>query len=122
MGISLFGNSSSSFDGGCVTPTQSALPNPDPYNWKILEHWQIGRFLVVKINYPNCVNYEGTKIMVYEGCNLETLKKQTTIDPHFSNNQRFFSPIARFVPTDKGLEMALAFVRMVAGGYQGKVK
>ena len=33
--------------------------------------------------------------------------KDVGIDPHFSDNKKYHSPIARFEPTDRGWEMAL---------------
>lgn len=84
--------------------------NPDPNNYKILSHWSCGKFLVIKIKYPDCNNYEGKKILVYKNTTLEDLIKQKSIDPHFSNNKKYKSPIARFEPTDEGLRMALDFV------------
>ena len=59
------------------------------------------------INYPDCINYEGNKILVFEGINYIKLYSQGSIDPHFSNNENFHSPIARFEPTDKGWSMAV---------------
>lgn len=88
------------------TSKSSKLPNPDPYNWRILESIQYGRFLVVKINYPDCKNYEGNKILLYDGVTLQQLRNQGTIDPHFSENKKFHSPIARFEPTVRGWVMA----------------
>ena len=38
---------------------------------------------------------------------LLKLKGQKSIDPHFSENKKFFSPIARFEPTLEGEEMAI---------------
>jgi hypothetical protein len=48
---------------------------------------------------------------VYKGIQggIEALKCQKIIDPHFSDNKNFYSPIARFVPTDDGWRMAEAF-------------
>lgn len=101
MGIKLFG-SSSSFD----TPKRKSYdPNPDPSNYKILKHIQIGNFLILKIKYYDCTNFEGEKILVFENT-LENVLKQKSIDPHFSDNKKFISPIARFEPTIKGWEMA----------------
>lgn len=105
MGIKLF--SSSTFDGGHV---QLPNPNPDPSNWMILESRQIKDMLIVRIKYPNCTNYEGTKILVYEGVTIDQLKQQRAIDPHFSENEQFHSPVARFEPTARGWRMANAFV------------
>ena len=81
--------------------------NPDPKNWSIKEHVQINSFLIIKINYPDCTNYEGNKILVFENTTMEELMKQKMIDPHFSGNKKFLSPFARFEPTEKGWEAAI---------------
>lgn len=87
------------------------LPNPNPKNFKILDSLHCENFLIVKVNYPDCTNYEGNKIMVYENVTLPQLKRQGTIDPHFSNNNTMYNPIARFEPTTRGWAMAMIFVQ-----------
>lgn len=82
------------------------LPNPDPMNWILNKSEEIGNYLIVDITYPDCVNYEGRKIMLYEGVTVKKLKAQKSLDPHFSSNKKFYSPIARFEPTEYGWEMA----------------
>jgi len=82
-------------------------PNPDPANYEILATKEIYDFLIVKIRYPDCTNYEGKKILVYYGVSMEDLDAQRLIDPHFSDNKNFFSPIARFEPTKRGLKLAI---------------
>ncbi len=81
-------------------------PNPNPRNYKILQHETVGDYLIVEIKYPDCTNYEGNKILLYRGITLKQLKAQGSIDPHFCNNPNFCSPIARFEPTDRGWQMA----------------
>jgi hypothetical protein len=87
--------------------------NPDPANYVILETYDIFGMLIVKIRYPNCTNYEGVKLLAYVDVTLEQLKKQKLIDPHFSNNPNFISPVARFEPTERGLEMAIKFATIM---------
>jgi len=87
--------------------------NPDPFNFKIKEFMQIGPYLAVKICYPTCKNYEGNKILVYDGIEFEDLQKQKAIDPHFSTSKKFKSPIARFEPTQQGWVNALKFCSML---------
>lgn len=83
------------------------LPNPDPLNYKIIQWEKINGYLILYIEYPDCTNYEGRKILLFnKGINLKDLKKQGSIDPHFSNNKDMISPIARFEPTIKGAMMA----------------
>ncbi len=83
-------------------------PNPNPRNYKLLRHKTIGKCLIIEVQYPDCSNYEGRKIMVFN-CKLRDLLKQKLIDPHFSDNENFISPIARFEPTEQGWNFALSF-------------
>jgi hypothetical protein len=96
--------SNSSFDEG-----YGSAPNPNLKNFEISRSLQIGNFLVIKIIYSDCYNYEGNKILVFEGVTLIKLLKQEIIDPHFSDKAQYYSPIARFVPTDEGWYMAKVF-------------
>ena len=90
--------------------------NPQPNNYKIVKAEEINNYLVVMINYPNCTNYEGNKILVYKDINLLTLINQKLIDPHFSVDVGYQSPIARFVPTNEGWNMAIEFVKIISKG------
>lgn len=89
------------------------FPNPRPDNYNILAVYEVGNYLIIKIRYLDCVNYEGVKILLFENCTIEQLIKQNLIDPHFSDDKSFHSPIARFEPTQKGLELAVKFVKML---------
>ena len=82
------------------------LPNPDPFNWILEKSEKIGDYLIVLVVYPDCTNYEGRKIMLYEGATVKDLRSQRSLDPHFSSNKEYFTPIARFEPTEFGWEMA----------------
>lgn len=98
MGLSITRFSKSWADGGGN--------NPNPAKFKITSSEQIENFLIVQVKYDGCTNFEGEKLLVYQDVILEDLIKQGTIDPHFSNNPNYISPIARFVPTKKGWFMA----------------
>lgn len=84
--------------------------NPDPKRYSIKRMHKKDDFLILKINYPDCTNYEGNKILVFKGCTIVDLVQQESIDPHFSENKNFHSPIARFKPDDEGWKMAEFFV------------
>lgn len=123
MGVSLMGKPSCStaeltwpdgfFFEEKIVP--SPLPNPDPENYEILRTEIVGRFLVMKIKYPDCVNYEGTKILVFRDVKMEALLEQGAIDPHFCENEKFISPIARFIPDINGWIMAVRFCEAMEG-------
>jgi hypothetical protein len=87
--------------------TKTHKNNPDPLRYSITKHIKIGKFLVVMINYPNCTNYEGNKICLYKNVTIQQLKSQKYLDPHFSKNKKYYSPIARFEPTDFGWDLAI---------------
>ena len=102
MGVSCMGLSSSTFDYMCGKENDK---NPDPYVYIIESEYVTDNGCVLFIHYPNCTNYEGRKILVFDA-QFDVIKKQIAIDPHFSNNKEFISPIARFVPTIEGWDMA----------------
>lgn len=86
------------------------LGNPDPNRYSVLKADIINGYLIIKIKYFDCYNYEGDKILVYDkGIMLEKLMNQKLIDPHFSDKQEYISPIARFEPTERGWYMAIKF-------------
>lgn len=106
------GNPCASPNTGYSSPAPAKSDNPDPANWKIIEAKEHGKYLVLKIKYPDCTNYEGNKILVFEGARLIDVVNQKKIDPHFfPTNSQFKSPIARFEPTDRGWKMAENFVK-----------
>ena len=79
--------------------------NPNPSNFTITKTERVGNYLIVMIKYHDCTNYEGMKILVFDGDVAENLHKVKRIDPHFCDGDHI-SPIARFVPTEKGWLMA----------------
>jgi hypothetical protein len=101
MGVSLINSSSSSFDA-----KPGALPNPDPRRYKILRTMRCRQWLLLELEYLGCTNFEGRKILLFRNTTLEDLRKQVAIDPHFSDNATMISPVARFIPTQDGWEMA----------------
>ena len=53
-------------------------------------------FLLVLIFYPNCTNYAGKKLLIYnKGITKDDLLSQKLIDPHFLDNDNYYYPIAR---------------------------
>lgn len=101
--------SSSSFDQRrnvtVETIKEVNLPNPKADNYAIIRADVVNGYLLVEIQYHDCTNYEGKKIMIFK-CTLSQLLNQKLIDPHFSNNSNYHSPIARFEPTPLGWENA----------------
>lgn len=105
-----------SYPSGAYLDSGSEYPkdnNPDPNNYQIIKAEEENGYLIVKIKYPNCTNYEGEKILVYKNMTLIKLVNQKIIDPHFFNDNNYASPIARFVPTDFGWEIAQKLIRVI---------
>jgi hypothetical protein len=115
MGIGLGSRSRDRYDDDrvCTRKKSNKLPNPDPTNYIITESLQIGNMLLVKIRYPDCTNYEGMKILVYEDMTIQALITQQKIDPHFSENKKYKSPLARFAPTDYGWVCAMMLAKHI---------
>ncbi|AXQ69257.1 hypothetical protein HOU02_gp468 [Caulobacter phage CcrBL9] len=84
--------------------------DPDPVKWKLIREQRSGRGLVLEIDYPGCTNYEGRKVLVFQAYSLDEITKKNKgwLDPHFLNDPKLISPVARFEPTDRGWRMALA--------------
>ncbi len=82
--------------------------NPDPSKYEILEIVLADNgYIILKVKYVGCTNYEGIKILLFDNnVTVAKLWSQNKIDPHFSKNKDYYSPIARFEPTERGMEMA----------------
>lgn len=94
--------------GGSTTGQLYDVRNPNPRVFIISETLEIGVFTIADIEYPNCENYEGHKILVFCGVSAQELRQLKTIDPHFIEDS-LYSPIARFEPTPGGWNWAVKF-------------
>lgn len=87
---------------------QYVLPNPNPSNYKVLNSVVINEYLIVSVNYPDSTNYEGNKILMFDrGVTIDKLIAQGEIDPHFSESKNHIYPIARFIPSEWGWQLAI---------------
>jgi hypothetical protein len=64
------------------------------------------------IRYPDCTNYEGRKIVLFENVTEEQIKKLKFIDPHFCNGDHI-APIARYVPTSQGWDRGVKMMQLL---------
>jgi hypothetical protein len=78
-------------------------PAPNPKNFKILNTTHRPRGQVLVVEYPDCTNYEGRKVLVYKTSDFLDTKKE--LDPHFQKGK--LSPFARFEPTPAGIAAAI---------------
>ena len=108
----MFSSCSESSPGIVDTPSDRIrYINPNPSNFVIERAELMGKFIVVKIYYPDCTNYEGRKILVYKNIRLNEIIKSAALDPHFCDDKTHISPIARFEPMTRGWRYAVSFCR-----------
>ena len=82
--------------------------NPDPGHFEITGTISIGDYTIAMITYPDAINYEGRKVLLFRGVTVMQLKRMKEIDPHFTPVSGL---VARFQPTDFGVELAIALVK-----------
>jgi hypothetical protein len=70
--------------------------NPDPRKFKVLDVHQCEHGYALVVRYEGCTNFEGLKVMVFNG----EYKPTTYLDPHFKDYG--CSPLARFRPDEDG--------------------
>lgn len=115
MGIfSLFGTSSNSTLARSTSigaprassgplPRVSTDPRADSFTIKSLE--QVNGWTIAVIEYKNCTNYSGMKLLVYP-VKAHVVHAQELLDPHFLDDGNGLYPVARFEPTPLGRKMA----------------
>jgi len=87
--------------------------NPDPRVFTILDINEIGAYLIAEVQYAGCTNFEGVKILVFQGVRKKELERASFLDPHFCEGEHL-SPFARFEPTRRGRNAALTLVLALA--------
>lgn len=78
--------------------------NPDPKNFKILDSIFHEGYALLLVQYPNCTNYEGKKILLYDNTTEQQVRSWRTIDPHFGGKPG--NLIARLRPDRDGMAIA----------------
>jgi len=111
MGISPFSHwNDDDWSGSGDYSDKQQDSNPDPSNFTIKKIKKIGDYLWVLVNYPNCLEYRGDKILVFYKIKKEDFLKWKLLDPHFSEIGR--SPIARFRPNTIGTLLSLKLCKL----------
>ena len=121
MGMCTLGSANRASDKcGCAKPSAIDMSYLEPRadNFKITNLSEIGNFLVAVITYPNCLPYNGAKVLVYEGVTIKDITSWELIDPHFLENENFISPIARFPASIGGIEDAVNYTRMLCDDFE----
>ena len=104
--------------GPCISMSEAKSAkqgdgNPNPLRFTVERSEKVGLFYVSVVRYPDCYNYEGKKILLFRNTTMLELLSQGSIDPHFSNNNKFRSPYARFEPSETGWEDAKMFAKEI---------
>jgi len=86
------------------------LPSPNPTRFRILRTKQVGTTVIAEVQYPDCTNYEGKKVILWEDTNEAALMRRTTLDPHFAEQD---GPVARLEPTERGWRLATALAHIL---------
>lgn len=105
--------SSRNSGGVCAVADAPRPGEPKPTNFELVGYKIFGNdALVVEIVYPDCKNFEGRKILVYDSATkFDALLLKGAVDPHFFEHS--YSPVARFEPTDRGRALAIAFAKVL---------
>ena len=106
MGINCFG---SRWSGDFTSPAKSG--NPDPQNFKIIKTMTIGDNTLAFINFPDCMNCDGNKILLIGGITAKELRELKKIDPHFSEDIIEPFVIARFHPSESGWDYGIHMMK-----------
>lgn len=94
--------------------------NPDKYRFTVKRRLDFDKVAVVEVNYPDCFNHGGNKILVYEDKSiLDRSIRGKCLDPHFLKIGN--SPVARFEPSETGWIYAISFAKMISGKSQYKL-
>lgn len=106
--------------GDTSSPDRPAPGTPNPLKHNILGLRAFKHCTVVLVAYAGVTNYEGHKVLVFEGCHPDYHALQSAtgaLDPHFIDPDSLDGLthpklIARFRPDKEGLELAYAFAHM----------
>lgn len=85
-------------------------PNPKKFVLEIVV--EIFNHTLIFLNYPNCTNYEGNKIILFRNTSKREVLKIKEIDPHFTEENKL-KPFARFEPTKEGWEAGLKLAKIL---------
>lgn len=91
--------------GGYDYSTPPPAPEPDPKRFRIVDTEEINGWTLAVVHYPACTTYGGHKLLVYP-TTANLVKAQKILDPHFLEADELLTPVARFEPTDEGIELA----------------
>lgn len=93
--------SGGSYIGDTSTPIKPYEPKPDIFKVERLAQGE--KYLVVEVIYPDCINFEGRKILLMKNTSFIDILQAKELDPHFYEDNNI---IARFRPDKEGRRLA----------------
>ncbi len=87
--------------------TSPQAGEPVPWKFFVEKEEKVGGYWVSIINYPDCDNFEGNKILVTH----YKPSGRSNLDPHFLENN---DVLARFRPDSLGWDNAVKFVKAIS--------
>ena len=105
MGMPHFGSSSMRKGSSNYEELKVSKYDPNPSIFVIKKHIEQNGHTIIWINYPNCKNYEGNKIILFKNTTFSQIESLSEIDPHFTELHTI-KPFARFEPTKEGWKIA----------------
>lgn len=109
MGLHLGMRSSIRKNGLNYEQSKISKFDPNPTNFIIKDYKEKNGNLVILVHYPNCINYEGKKILFFKNTTWNVVKILTELDPHFTEESTI-KPFARFEPTFEGWLCAVSLL------------
>lgn len=95
-----------------VQRVEVPLPNPVPENFTVERTQRAGSYVCALVHYPDAINFEGRKVIVFRDTTEEAVIDSGSLDPHFAEDGNI---IARFRPDDEGWQDALSYADFKAG-------
>ena len=112
MGMPHFGSSSMRKGSSNYEELKVSQYDPNPSIFNIKKHIEKNGHTIVWINYPNCKNYEGNKIIFFKDTTFYQIYNLSEIDPHFTD-LNVIKPFARFEPTVEGWKVAKQLLNII---------
>ena len=118
MGMPTLGKSR--WRGNYTSPDISG--NPDPQNFKIIKTKTIEQNSLIYMNFPDCKNCEGDKILLINGMTAKEVRKLKKIDPHFTEELNISEAfvVCRFHPSNIGWNLGVFMLKYLAGKLKTK--
>lgn len=87
--------------------------NNNPNNYIVEEYIELNNHLILLVKFIEDDNNVSKNILVYKNTSFNEINEQKIIDPDFNDNVKYKCPIARFVPNELGMLLAVKFCEIM---------